>query len=268
MKTGSRIRTNIVLVTILFLLFQWILFSIVFAQFRMFELISYLFYPIALLFHLLVCFILIKFERLFIFLPSKKPLTHINLANLLTLFRLSSLPSICVFLILAADYPIKVFTIVLMGLAFITDLLDGLVSRTQNQITEIGKHLDSFSDYLSINVAAIALVVLGFLPLWLFILILVRGIQMLIGITYFLLSSGKYVYKTTFLGRASVFGVMVLYGIELLKLVCEPLRLSPVVPIIEYTTGLFLFLSLIDKVVLMMKKVKKGEHLKSGETAN
>lgn len=62
-----------------------------------------------------------------------------------------------------------------------TDILDGKWARSSNRVTELGKFLDPVADKALIGTALISLSILGRLPWWITIVILVREI----GITFF-----------------------------------------------------------------------------------
>ena len=65
-----------------------------------------------------------------------------------------------------------------------SDLLDGHLARATNQVSELGKFLDPVADKALIGSAMISLSILGRLPWWITVVILVREI----GITVFRLS--------------------------------------------------------------------------------
>ncbi len=69
----------------------------------------------------------------------------------------------------------------LLGLS---DIADGNLARSRNNITELGKFLDPVADKAMIAAAMISLSILNRLPWWITIVILVREI----GITFFRLS--------------------------------------------------------------------------------
>jgi len=69
----------------------------------------------------------------------------------------------------------------------LTDILDGKLARSSNQVTELGKFLDPVADKLLIGSAMISLSILGRFPWWITVVILVREI----GITIFRLSLAK-----------------------------------------------------------------------------
>ena len=65
-----------------------------------------------------------------------------------------------------------------------SDVLDGNLARSRNEITEFGKFLDPVADKVMIGTAMISLSILNRLPWWITIVILVREV----GITLFRLS--------------------------------------------------------------------------------
>ena len=63
----------------------------------------------------------------------------------------------------------------------LSDILDGKLARSRNTITEFGKFLDPVADKVMIGTAMISLSILGRMPWWITVVILVREI----GITFF-----------------------------------------------------------------------------------
>lgn len=75
---------------------------------------------------------------------SKKEL--LSIPNLMGYFRLLMIP-VFVFLYLRAETPRDYYiAAIVMGISALTDMLDGLVARKFNMITEFGKFLDPFAD--------------------------------------------------------------------------------------------------------------------------
>ena len=62
-----------------------------------------------------------------------------------------------------------------------SDVLDGNLARSRNAVTEFGKFLDPVADKVMIGAAMISLSILGRLPWWITIVILLREV----GITVF-----------------------------------------------------------------------------------
>lgn len=78
--------------------------------------------------------------------------SRLTLPNLLTGFRFVAAPGL---LVLAWNGQ-GVFFMVLLAVAFVTDLLDGLVARMTDQVTEFGATLDSWADVVNYLTVAVA----------------------------------------------------------------------------------------------------------------
>lgn len=79
-----------------------------------------------------------------------------KLPNLVSMVRIFTAPLL---FILALEQRPEWFLIVLVFAVF-TDVLDGFLARTLNQITELGSHLDSWGDFLVYSVMTISAVML------------------------------------------------------------------------------------------------------------
>lgn len=96
-----------------------------------------------------------------------------NLANNLTLLRIGAVPIIVVLLYFPG--PWTTFTAALVfTLAALTDILDGMVARRQNLITNMGKFLDPLADKLLVCATLVMLVRLDWVPAWVAIVIISR----------------------------------------------------------------------------------------------
>jgi CDP-diacylglycerol--glycerol-3-phosphate 3-phosphatidyltransferase len=96
-----------------------------------------------------------------------------NLANSLTLGRVLTVPVIV--LLMYFPNPFTAFlAAVLFFIASVTDVMDGIVARRQNQVTNLGKFLDPLADKLLIGSVLIMLVELGWVPAWITIIIICR----------------------------------------------------------------------------------------------
>ncbi len=88
-------------------------------------------------------------------------------------------------MIMLSDVPnARLWGLALLGIAALTDKLDGVIARRYNQITEWGKILDPLADKIGIAVVAIVLVQLGQIPLWFLLAIVARDVLILAGGMY------------------------------------------------------------------------------------
>jgi len=102
----------------------------------------------------------------------------VNLPNALTLLRLVVVPVFAVLLLSAGGMATdrRIWATVFFGLAIITDRYDGMIARRRNQVTEFGKMADPIADKALTGTALIGLSVLGLLPWWVTLAVLVREV--------------------------------------------------------------------------------------------
>ena len=101
-----------------------------------------------------------------------------NLPNALTVFRILALP-FCAWALFQEEGKDPTWQIIAWLMFFVvgmTDVLDGRIARKRNQISNFGIILDPIADKAFIATALIGLSVLGKIPWWVTILILLREI--------------------------------------------------------------------------------------------
>ncbi|CAJ1506024.1 CDP-diacylglycerol--glycerol-3-phosphate 3-phosphatidyltransferase [[Mycobacterium] burgundiense] len=102
----------------------------------------------------------------------------VNAANLLTALRLVLVP-VFLLVLFAGDgheFANRIAAFAIFTVAVITDRLDGQLARKYNMVTEFGMLADPIADKLLIGSALIGLSMLGDLPWWVTVVILVREI--------------------------------------------------------------------------------------------
>lgn len=110
-----------------------------------------------------------------------------NLANKITLIRISLIPLFFVFLTPFPQYlseqllnisfierQSELVALTIFSLAAMTDKLDGYIARKYDQVTKLGKLLDPLADKLLITVAIIALVSKQEIAAWIALIIIGR----------------------------------------------------------------------------------------------
>lgn len=99
-----------------------------------------------------------------------------NIANLLTALRLVLVPVFLLFLFAGDGHEpaSRLTAFAIFAVAVITDRLDGSLARAYDMVTEFGKLADPIADKLLIGAALIGLSMLGDLPWWVTVVILVR----------------------------------------------------------------------------------------------
>lgn len=102
-----------------------------------------------------------------------------NLPNSLTILRIAALP-ICAWALFkngGDDSTWRIIAWILFFLVGMTDVLDGKIARSRNQISSFGAILDPIADKAFIATALIGVSILGRIPWWITIVILAREVS-------------------------------------------------------------------------------------------
>jgi phosphatidylglycerophosphate synthase len=218
---------------------------------------------ITVLFHLGIFLFLMRFKADFYNVSTNEPLTKINLANRITLLRISSLPIIVFLLANMKIGEIKLMLPILLALVFLTDAFDGQVARKGKQITKIGAMLDSISDYSLLAVISIVYYLHNIVPRWFFFLIFCRLFLQALGMFVFILLKKPVSTTSTWGGKITIASTMTLYIIELVRLYL-PKCIDPVFSIIEYTCGALVFILYFEKALIFFHQGKELKQERRG----
>ena len=101
-----------------------------------------------------------------------------NVPNALTLLRLLLIPVYWVLMMSGHD---EVWALVVFVAASLTDLLDGYIARTYNQVTDWGKLFDPLADKLMVISVMLSLVIKGAVPVVILVILLLKEVLMIIG---------------------------------------------------------------------------------------
>jgi CDP-diacylglycerol--glycerol-3-phosphate 3-phosphatidyltransferase len=110
-------------------------------------------------------------------LPPAAPSTW-NIANALTALRVLLVPGFAWLLLRenGQDEASRLAAAAVFALAVLTDRLDGELARRRGLITDVGKIADPIADKLLAGTALVGLALLGELPWWVTVVILVREV--------------------------------------------------------------------------------------------
>ncbi|WP_396892005.1 CDP-diacylglycerol--glycerol-3-phosphate 3-phosphatidyltransferase [[Mycobacterium] wendilense] len=110
--------------------------------------------------------------------PAARRPPVINIANLLTVLRLVLVPAFLLVLFAGDghEFANRIAAFTIFAVAVITDRLDGQLARKYDMVTEFGMLADPIADKLLIGSALIALSMLGDLPWWVTVVVLIREI--------------------------------------------------------------------------------------------
>ena len=106
----------------------------------------------------------------------------INLPNALTIFRILALP-FCAYALFkngGDDDNWRIIAFTLFFIVGLSDILDGKIARSRNQITEFGKLLDPIADKAMLATASIGASFLGMLSWWVTAIFLIREVAVTI----------------------------------------------------------------------------------------
>lgn len=204
--------------------------------------------------HAALGLILVRLRNLFTIVGTDTVLDRVNVANILSMIRVSSAPTLLWLILIAPDAPIAPILVTLTAIVFLTDLADGQVARRTGQITAIGKYLDSSSDYAILLLISAALIAHGFVSTWFFVIVMVRLLVQAVGqVALFVRQGGQIESKNSFLGKASVFAMMFAYAFSLLQLVRTiGSWFWTSMQVVEYVGGAIILVSLVEKIRLFV----------------
>jgi cardiolipin synthase len=120
-------------------------------------------------------------------------------ANQITILRLVFVPIFAILVIGRHDAS----ALAVLAAAAASDVLDGIVARTFQQVTPLGVALDPIADKVLMSTAFITLSYRGGLPWWLTIMVLSRDAAILILALLIILVAGYRPFHPTLLGKTS-----------------------------------------------------------------
>jgi cardiolipin synthase len=131
----------------------------------------------------------------------------VGLANYLTLIRFYLIVPLVV--LFSHGYLITALVVyVLLGL---TDVADGIIARRRNEQTEFGVVMDPLADVFSTTAVFAVFLAEGYIPAWLFVILLVRYVMLIMGSFVLFLVVGPIEFKATLPGK--IVGVLQAAGI-------------------------------------------------------
>ena len=142
---------------------------------------------------------------------------NLNLPNAITVVRILLAP-VFIWMLLAdggADGALRWAAGILFIVAIATDGIDGAIARRQGLVTDLGKLLDPIADKILTGGALVALSILGELPWWVTLLVLVREI----GITvHRMIVATDHVVAAAWMGKLKTVAQAVAISLALLPL--------------------------------------------------
>lgn len=185
-----------------------------------------------------------------------RPLERINLANLLTLSRLVSIPLF--WRCFEAQEPAA--ALLVFGVGALTDVADGLVARLGRQRTPFGRLFDPAVDILFNAMLFAALGRAGLIPPWVLLLVAIRYGLLVLGSTAIALLHGPVEIRPTVVGKtAGVVTTLLLVALTagLLLPGAAGTALRHLSPLVVLTVGLVEALTLPQVVLIGWLNVRR-----------
>ncbi len=175
-----------------------------------------------------------------------------TVSNLLSFLRLLLIVPIWIFFNSFDDLLFR-YLIAAAGIfAVVTDVLDGYFARKLNEVTEVGKIIDPLADKVLIGFVVIKLFLIGEIPTYYFIMIVLRDVLILLG-GLFVASKTKFVLPSDKFGKATVVAI----GIVLLLLLINVDRETFYFSLIYFISIALIFISFgnyVHKAILALNK--------------
>ena len=252
------LRTSITRTVVCYFMIQCAIFSAFAIPSGFFKAFWIEFLCTSLGFHLFLYLLLLFFQEDFKKEATQEKLASINLANRITLIRVSTLPTLLFLVIAAKNYRIRYPLLILVVFIFVTDFLDGYISRKGNEVTKAGRMMDSASDYSLLIVLSLVFRYYRLIPEWFLILVLARlGVQVLL-MAILIIVKQKIEPRTTLMGKVAVASIMIVYSIEVLGLIAGEL---PVLlkNAIEWIVAAVIGASIGDKIISFASSLKEAQ---------
>lgn len=129
------------------------------------------------------------------------------LPNLISSFRLLLfIPFIFLFNNYSSIENVRIYILILIFVAFLSDLLDGYVARKTNSISEFGKIIDPLADKILVALIIINLYLQNEIPVFYFWIVITRDICIFFGGIIISQKIGK-VLPSNLLGKLTVFSI-------------------------------------------------------------
>lgn len=103
----------------------------------------------------------------------------------------------------------------LFAAAGVSDVVDGFIAKNFNAKTELGAYLDPLADKVLLNSIYVAMAMVGWLPVWLAVLVILRDLLIVVGVILIQRRHPLYRAKPLLIGKANTFVQLLLAGVAL-----------------------------------------------------
>ncbi|MBF0104248.1 MAG: CDP-alcohol phosphatidyltransferase family protein [Deltaproteobacteria bacterium] len=149
--------------------------------------------------------------------PQAKP-PKFNLATKLTLLRFILVP-VFTYYFLIDNFKLAV---IILFIASITDVTDGLLARRFHMATELGSVLDPLADKFLMMITFLVLTAKDILPWWLTVVVIGRDFYIVIGALYlYFIRQLQILFKPTILSKRTTFAQFTLLVFSFIRVYIE-----------------------------------------------
>ena len=196
-----------------------------------------------------------------------REIKYLNISNILSALRFSLVPLLItmfgLLIFVNENLKIKIVIFIFAVIVCLTDLFDGYLARTFNQVTNLGKVLDPIGDFLMIICFSILTYVNNVIEWWFFLIIMIRIPGLLIVMIFLMILDIKFKLKSSLLGKASIFYILCLLGLATLKLLLsfDNYYYNLFLFIIQIIGAVLLVISSIEKILLLRHYIKNQDKI-------
>ncbi len=169
-----------------------------------------------------------------------------NIPNILSVFRILLVP---VFIYLFQVTKQHGWAVAVFLLAGLTDVVDGVLARRYNWISDIGKILDPFADKCMQIAALLCLGQSGFVPWWIVTVLVLKEFALLVG-AFCALKKEKVYVQSGWYGKA---GTVAFYIIATLLVLVESMS-----QVLRTVLGVLLILFMLFALAMYVVNYKKN----------
>lgn len=130
----------------------------------------------------------------------------LNLPNLISMGRILLIPLFIIVFWTSNPYRIH-YSMLILAVAGLSDVLDGYLARSLNLITNLGKVLDPLADKLMVITALISLFMVNMMPLWLVLLIVFKEGLIVLGSLFIVVRQNSRVVSANIYGKGATLAV-------------------------------------------------------------
>ena len=191
---------------------------------------------------------------------SKEPMTFrkkdiITIPNILTYLRILLVPAFVIVYLNSRTLTGHIWAIAIIAFAAITDVVDGIIARKCNMITDLGKIIDPIADK-AMEFAMLICVTVKYPLVWiLFGIFAIKEIVSL-AFSYYLFRHGRHIAGANWAGKLCT---VVLYGV-MLALIVIPNVSDKAVKILVVVSAAFMLLAFVVYMSMYIKLLVELRH--------